>query len=69
VVEDGEHRSVRCVIVKDGKEAEGQDFALPNALIGNNPIRLRVQMVFDLLLGPYLDDFSVLLWIAGIILK
>jgi len=45
VVEDGEHRSVRCVMVKDGKEAEDQDFALPKALIGNNPIRLRVQMV------------------------
>jgi hypothetical protein len=45
VVEDGEHRSIRCVMVKDGKEAECQDFALPNALIGNNPIRLWVQMV------------------------
>jgi len=45
VVEDGEHRSVCCVMVKDGKKAECQDFALPNALIGNNTIRLRVQMV------------------------
>ena len=45
VVDDGTYRSIRCVVVKDGKEAERQDFALPKALIGNDPIRLRVQML------------------------
>ena len=45
VVEDGIHRSIRCVMVKDGKDVERQEFVLPKPLIGNDPIRLRVQMV------------------------
>ena len=45
LVKDGMYRSVSCVITKDGKDAESQDFALPKACIGNDPIRLRVQMV------------------------
>ena len=45
VVEDRTYRSIRCIITKDGKETERQDFALPKALSGNDPIRLRVQMM------------------------
>ena len=45
LVEDGMYRSIRCVITKDGKEVELQDFALPKALFDNDPIRLRVQML------------------------
>lgn len=45
LVDDGMYRSIRCVITKDGKDAESQDFALPRALLGNDPIRLRVQML------------------------
>ena len=45
VVEDRTYRSIRCIMTKDGKETERQDFALPNALSGNDPIRLRVQMM------------------------
>ena len=45
VVEGGVHRGIRCVVVKDGKEAESQDFALPDDLVGSGPIRLRVQML------------------------
>ena len=45
LVEDGMVQSIRCVVVKDGKEVERQDFALPKTLISNDPIRLRVQML------------------------
>jgi len=45
VVEDGQYRSFRCVITKDGKDVEIQDFALPEALISHDPICLRVQMM------------------------
>ena len=45
LVEDGMVQSIRCVVVKEGKEVERQDFALPKTLISNDPIRLRVQML------------------------
>jgi len=45
VVADGEYRSIRYVVIKDGKEIDRQDFALPEALINKDPIRLRAQMV------------------------
>ncbi len=45
VVDNGKYRSIRWVITKDGKEVERQDFAIPEALISNAPIRLRVQML------------------------
>ena len=45
VVEDGMYRSIRCVVIKDGKEVERKDFVLPKALICDGPIRLRVQML------------------------
>ncbi|HCO93117.1 MAG TPA: hypothetical protein DIU00_04060 [Phycisphaerales bacterium] len=45
VTEEGIYQSIRCVVVKDGREAERQDFALPIALSGNDPICLRVQML------------------------
>ena len=45
LVEDRTYNAVRCVITKDGKEVELQDFELPKELIGNAPIRLRVQML------------------------
>lgn len=45
VVDDGMYRSIRCVVTKDGQEVERLDFALLKALPGNEPIRLRAQMV------------------------
>jgi len=45
VVKDGMYQSIRCVVVKGSKEVELQDFVLPKALICNDPIRLRVQML------------------------
>jgi hypothetical protein len=45
VVVNGEYRSVRHVIVKDGMEVDRQEFALPDASIRKAPIRLRAQMV------------------------
>ena len=45
IVDDGTYQSIRGVVNKDGKEVECQDFALPKALICNDPIRLRVQML------------------------
>lgn len=44
-VEDGQYRSFRCVIAKNSRVVDIQDFALPTALISNDPIRLRVQMM------------------------
>ncbi len=45
VVADGECRSIRCVMTQDGKEADRQEFALPEDLVGKAPMRLRVQML------------------------
>jgi len=45
VAADGMYQSIRCVVVKGGKEVERQDFVLPKALICKDPIRLRVQML------------------------
>jgi len=44
-VENGAYRLVRYVAVKDGKEVDRKDFALPVELIGKDPIRLRVQVL------------------------
>jgi len=45
VVENGIYSSIQCVITKDGKDVESEDFALPEAFSSNESIRLRVQMV------------------------
>jgi len=45
VTEEGMYQSIRCVVVKDGKEAERRDFVLPKTLMRDGPIRLRVQML------------------------
>jgi len=45
VAENGTYRSIHCVVVKTGKEAESADFKLPEELPGDEPIRLRVQML------------------------
>jgi len=45
VVVDGKYQAICCIIVKDGQEVEHQYFALPNLVDGNDPIRLRVQML------------------------
>ena len=45
VVADGIYQSIRCIVIKDGQEAERQDFALPKKLMRDGPIRLRVQML------------------------
>ena len=44
-VDNGKYRSIRWVVVKDGKEVDRKDFAIPEALISKGPIRLRVQML------------------------
>jgi hypothetical protein len=44
-VDNGTYRSIRWVVVKDGKEVDRKDFAIPEALISNAPIRVRVQML------------------------
>lgn len=43
--ENGEYRTVRCVMVKEGREVERRDFPLPEEVVGDAPIRLRVQML------------------------
>lgn len=45
VVDNGAYRAIRYVVVKDGKEVDRQDFAIPEALISKEPVRLRVQML------------------------
>ncbi len=45
VVADGTYKSIHCVVVKDGQEAESHDFELPKELNCDEPIRLRVQML------------------------
>ncbi len=45
VVKDGMCQSIRCVVTKEGREVEHQDFGLPKALSRTGQIRLRVQMV------------------------
>jgi hypothetical protein len=45
VVTDGAFRAIRSVVISDGKEVDRQEFVLPDALIGDDPIRLRVQML------------------------
>ena len=45
VVKDGMYISIRCVVVKNGKETESNDFILPKALSCDDPILLRVQML------------------------
>ncbi len=45
VVDNGAYKSVRYIAVKNGKEVDHKDFALPKELISKNPIRLRVQVL------------------------
>jgi len=45
VVDNGNYRAIRWIVVKDNKEVDRKDFELPKALIGKEPIRLRVQML------------------------
>ncbi len=45
VASDGVYQSIRCIVVKEGQEVERLEFNLPAGLAGNDPIRLRVQML------------------------
>ncbi|MFC1760676.1 hypothetical protein ACFL6U_01185 [Planctomycetota bacterium] len=45
IVNNGKYRAIRWVVMKDGEEIDRQDFSIPEALISNAPIRLRVQML------------------------
>lgn len=45
VVDHGKYRSVRYVVTKEGREVDRKDFRLPEALVGMDPIRLRIQML------------------------
>ena len=44
-VENGAYQGMRWVLVKEGKEVERKEFALPKVLVAAEPVRLRVQML------------------------
>lgn len=45
VVDNGKYDSVRWAVVKDGEEVDCKDFSIPEKLVSNDPIRLRLQMM------------------------
>jgi len=45
VTVDGVYQSIHCVIVKEGQEVESFEFKLPKTMKGDEPIRLRGQML------------------------
>jgi len=45
VVDNGKYISIRWVVTKDGKQVDTKDFEIPDKLVSNAPIRLRVQML------------------------